>query len=96
MSTHYMNRVTFNFNQTQFYSSDSNNYPLTYGTIDNNWSLTSNETSVTLDYIMAMGKYQIMPKFKFATVQDLKTPNDLSLSDHNSVSSKIKLTYVEN
>jgi len=75
--------------------SDSANYPLTYGTIDNNW--TSNETSfATLDYIMAMGKYQIMPKFKFTTVQDLKTPNNLSLSDHNSVSAKIKLAYFEN
>ena len=78
-------------NQTQFHFSDSANYPLTYGTIDNNWSLTSNET--TLDYIMAMGKYQIMPKFKFATVQDLKTPDNLSLSDHNSVSAKIKLAF---
>ena len=87
-----INRATFNFNESQFHFSDSANYPLTYGTIDNNW--TSNETSfATLDYIMAMGKYQIMPKFKLATVQDLKTPDNLSLSDHNSVSAKIKLAF---
>ena len=82
------------------HSSDSVNYPLTYGTVCNNWFSTSNDKSLTknatLDYIMAMGNDEIMPEFKNPTVQDLKTPNDLSLSDHNSVSAKIKLTYFEN
>ena len=84
----------------QFHFSDSVNYPVTYGTVGNNWFSTSNEKmftkNATLDYIMAMGNNQIMPKFKHPTVQDLKTPNNLSLSDHNSVSAKIKLAYFEN
>jgi len=73
-------------------------YPLTYATPGNTWTKPEEE-KVTLDYVFAMGRSNLSPSiytmdvdFKKVKVEDLKTtPNDVSLSDHNSVFAKIKL-----
>ena len=73
-------------------------YPLTYATPGNTWT-NPEEEAVTLDYIFAMGRSNVSPSiytmdvdFKKVKVEDLKTtPNNVSLSDHNSVFAKIKL-----
>ena len=73
-------------------------YPLTYATPGNTWTKPEEE-KVTLDYVFAIGRSNLSPSiytmdvdFKKVEVEDLKTtPNDVSLSDHNSVFAKIKL-----
>ena len=74
------------------------NYPYTYSTDNNTWT-TDYYEKVTIDYLMAKGNtyhpkgtIQLKVDFSDVKVEDLKTENNNSFSDHNAVSSKIKLS----
>ena len=71
---------------------------MTYATDGNTWT-SSEDDKVTIDYIFAMGRgrpnssiYKLDVDFKDVQVKDLITmTSNVSLSDHDSVTAKIKL-----
>ena len=66
---------------------------MTWATDDNTWKPNAHQAETqTLDYIMAKGNQDV--KFENVVVEDLKTSTaeQLSFSDHNSVSATVIFT----
>ena len=68
-------------------------YPITYSDPTNSWIAESgDEEPQTLDYIMIQDQSGMkMSEFVEIKVEDLKTEDGISFSDHNSVTATIKI-----